>query len=186
MTSQAVELERLAPPVLPGDVDGLAELLVDAVDAGAAVSFLAPLALDTARTWWRNAFANAHPRAVFLVARDVHGIVGTAQLQPAWAPNQPHRAEVAKVLVHRRARRAGIGRRLMEHIEHEARRGGFTLLTLDARKGGAAEELYRRAGWIHAGTIPRYALDTDGRALHDTVLYYREIAGDSAVARRVD
>jgi GNAT superfamily N-acetyltransferase len=182
MTAITFAIERLAPPASARDVDGLAELLVDAVDAGAAVSFLAPLALDTARAWWRNAIANAHPRAVFLVARDAHGIVGTAQLQPAWAPNQPHRAEVAKVLVHRRARRAGIGRRLMERIELEARGAGFTLLTLDARKGGPAEELYRRAGWTYVGAIPRYALDTDGRALHDTVLYYREIAGDDSSA----
>jgi GNAT superfamily N-acetyltransferase len=168
-------IERLVLPCDERDLADLAALLVDAVDAGAAVSFLAPLAPATALAWWRTTVANAHPRAVFLVARDALGIVGTAQLQPAWAPNQPHRAEVAKVLVHRRARRAGIGRRLMERLEAEARRAGFTLLTLDARKGGAAEELYRRSGWTYVGTIPRYALDTDGRALHDTVVYFRSL-----------
>jgi ribosomal protein S18 acetylase RimI-like enzyme len=183
MTMPTVAIERLAPPASKHDLAELAALLVDAVDAGAAVSFLAPLAHDAALAWWRNALANAHPRAVILVARDAHGIVGTAQLQPAWAPNQPHRAEVAKVLVHRRGQRSGIGRRLMERIEVEARRAGFTLLTLDARKGGAAEELYRRAGWTYVGTIPDYALDTDGRALHDTVVYYRRLVVDSADSR---
>lgn len=168
-------IERLAPSAADSDVDALARLLIDAVESGAAVSFVAPLPIDRARQWWRDTLSAADPRAVFLVARDVDGIVGCVQLHPAWAPNQPHRADVAKLLVHRRARNQGLGTRLMRELEHAARGAGFTLLTLDAKRGGAAEELYRRIGWTCAGTIPNYAVDTDGRTLHDAVIFYKEL-----------
>jgi GNAT superfamily N-acetyltransferase len=169
-------IERLVRPTAEADVRGLAALLVDAVDSGAAVSFLAPLTLARAEDWWRHTFSDAEPRAVFVVARDGEGIVGSVQLHPAWAPNQPHRADVAKLLVHRRARRSGLGTRLMQAIEDAARDGGFTLLTLDAKRGGAAERLYRRLGWTAVGSIPNYALDTDGRTPHDTVVFYKDLA----------
>jgi GNAT superfamily N-acetyltransferase len=175
MAEHGYKIERLAPPVGDAALRGLALLLVDAVDSGAAVSFLAPLALERAEDWWREALAAAHPRAVFLAARDAEGIAGTVQLHPAWAPNQPHRAEITKLLVHRRSRRGGLGTQLMQAIESAARDAGFRLLTLDAKRGAAAEHLYRRLGWIHAGTIPRYALDTDGRTPHDAVIFYKEL-----------
>ncbi|MGQ0712869.1 MAG: GNAT family N-acetyltransferase [Gemmatimonadaceae bacterium] len=114
-------------------------------------------------------------RAIFLVARDDDGIVGSVQLHPAWAPNQPHRGEIAKLLVHRRRRRLGLGMRLMRAIEEAARSAGYTLLTLDAKRGEAAEQLYRRMGWSYAGVIPRYALDTDGVTPHDTVIFYKHL-----------
>src|SRR5688500_10706937 len=98
-------IERLALPVGDADIDALARLLVDAVDSGAAVSYVAPLTVEAAREWWRRILGGSDPRAVFLVARDAEGIVATVQLQPAWAPNQPHRADVVKLLVHRRSRR---------------------------------------------------------------------------------
>src|SRR5689334_9720255 len=104
-------IERLIPPVHDRDLRALGELLVDAVDSGAAVSFLAPLTVDRAEDWWRRTIAASQENAIFLVARDTGGIVGTVQLHPAWAPNQPHRADVAKLIVHRRARRSGLGRR---------------------------------------------------------------------------
>ncbi|HEX6252013.1 MAG TPA: GNAT family N-acetyltransferase [Gemmatimonadaceae bacterium] len=167
-------IEPLREPVSDGDIRDLAALLVDAVESGAAVSFVAPLSLETARTWWRTTIAAADPRAMFLVARDDEGIAGTVQLHPAWAPNQPHRAEIVKLLVHRRCRRAGIGTGLMRAMEDAARRNGFSLLTLDAKRGEAAEHLYRRMGWKHAGTIPRYAVDPDGTP-HDAVILYREL-----------
>jgi ribosomal protein S18 acetylase RimI-like enzyme len=168
-------IERLRPPVAEADVSGLALLLVDAVDSGAAVSFLAPLSSERAEDWWRKTIASSHPGAVFLVARDEQGIVGSAQLHPAWPPNQPHRAEISKVLVHRRGRRRGLGTKLMQAAEEAAREGGFRLLTLDAKRGGDAERLYRKLGWTTVGIIPRYALDTDGKELHDTVVFYKEI-----------
>jgi len=168
-------IERLLPPVGDSDLRALAQLLVDAVDSGAAVSFLAPLTLADAEDWWRSTLSASHSRAIFLVARDAEGIVGTVQLHPAWAPNQPHSAEVVKLLVHRRRRRAGVGTQLMQAIEDAARHDGFSLLTLDAKRGEAAEQLYRRIGWTHAGTIPRYAIDTDGTTPHDAVIFYKEL-----------
>ena len=168
-------IERLVPPVRDEDIRRLADLLVDAVDSGAAVSFLATLTREAAESWWRGTLETADARAIVLVARDDDGIAGTVQLHPAWAPNQPHRGEISKLLVHRRRRNAGLGTQLMACIEDEARCGGFTLLTLDAKRGAEAERLYRRAGWTHAGTIPRFALDPDGMTPHDAVIFYKEI-----------
>ncbi|HKQ47665.1 MAG TPA: GNAT family N-acetyltransferase [Phycisphaerae bacterium] len=175
MTEHLTSIEQLAQPVSDADVRDLGALLVDAVESGAAVSFLAPLPLQGAEEWWRQTLAASHDRAIFLVARDAEGIVGSVQLQPAWAPNQPHRAEVVKLLVHRRGRRAGLGRRLMQAIEDTARGAGYRLLTLDAKRGGAAEQLYRRTGWTPVGSIPRYAFDPDGVTPHDAVIFYKEL-----------
>ena len=185
MSERPAVIERLAAPVGQGNVRALAGLLVDAVESEAAVSFLGTLTREGAEQWWRKtveacgdgAAAAGQRRPIILVARDGEGVAGTVQLQPAWAPNQPHRAEVVKLIVHRRCHGQGLGTRLMEAIEDEARRAGFGLLTLDARRGGAADRLYRRMGWTCAGTIPRYALDTDGKGLHDAVFFYKEIGG---------
>lgn len=169
-----LRIERLSLPLNDADARDLAHLLVDAVEAGGAVSFVLPLDVATAERWWRETTADAHPRAVFLVARDPSGIVGSVQLHPAWAPNQPHRADIAKLLVHRRARRRGLGARLMVEIENAARDAGLRLLTLDTKRGDGAEPLYRKSGWTEAGVIPRYALDSDGTP-HDTVIFYKEL-----------
>ena len=168
-------IERLKTPVSEADLRALAELLVDAVDSGAAVSFLT-VTPEQALDWWRRHFAATHRGAIFLVARDGEGIVGSVQAHPSWAPNQPHRADVMKLMVHRRARRQGLGRSLMQALESEAGAAGFTLLTLDSKRGDAGELLYRRLGWSVVGTIPRYALDSDGRTPHDTVIFYKELA----------
>jgi GNAT superfamily N-acetyltransferase len=187
MSTKAQVIERLIPPVLDSDLGDLAKLLVEAVESGAAVSFLAPLTLERAEDWWREVTSASHAGSILLVARDSKGIVGSVQLHPAWAPNQPHRADVAKLLVHSRCRRSGLGTRLMQTIEDEGRRAGFTLLTLDAKRGGPAEQLYRRIGWTVAGTIPRYALDTDGATPHDTVIFYKElIQTDESAAEESD
>ena len=124
-------IERLTAPVSDADYQDLARLLVDAVDSGASVSFLAPLRLDRAEAWWRDTIASARPGAVFLVARDDEGIVGSVQMHPAWAQNQPHRADIAKLIVHRRGRRQGLATQLMTAVEEAARAGAYTLLTLD-------------------------------------------------------
>jgi acetyltransferase len=175
MTTSTHTIARLIPPVGDADLHGLAELLVDAVESGAAVSFLAPLAPDDAEAWWRRTLSTSATGAILLVARDAEGIVGTVQLHPAWAPNQPHRAEIAKLLVHRRSRRTGLGTQLMRAIEAAAGSAGFRLLTLDTKRGDAAERLYRQLGWTAAGTIPGYALDSDGTP-HDTVIFYKELS----------
>lgn len=168
-------IERLTIPASDIDLHELAQLLVDAVDSGAAVSFVAPLSVERAEQWWRTTISTAHARSIFLIARDATGIAGTVQLHPSWAPNQPHRAEVVKLMVHRRARVAGLGRRLMESLEHAARSAGFELLTLDARRAGVADHLYQRLGWTRVGVIPRYAMNPDGQAWHDTVIYYKDL-----------
>lgn len=167
-------IERLAPPVSDTDLGELADVLVDAVASGAAVSFLT-LTRPEALAWWQGVLASPDPRPIVLVARDAEGIAGTVQLHPSWAPNQPHRADVAKLMVHRRARRRGIARRLMEAVEREAAAAGYTLLVLDSKRGDAGERLYRALGWTVVGTIPRFALDTDGATPHDTVVFFREL-----------
>lgn len=169
-------IERLRPPVPDADIRALARLLADTVNSGSAVSFLAPLGVADAEAWWRGLFAEATPRTVILVARDDAGITGTVQLHPAWAPNQPHRGDIAKLMVDRSARGAGLGARLMEAIEREARAVGCDLLVLDTREGDAAERLYTKLGWTRVGVIPRYALDPDGASFHGTVLFYKELA----------
>jgi RimJ/RimL family protein N-acetyltransferase len=170
----APPVERLPLPPGAADLEALARLLVDTVESGAAVSFLAPIDVEAARDWWTRTLATAHPRAIFLVARDDEGICGAVQLHPAWAPNQPHRGDIVKLMVHRRARGTGRGTQLMEAIELAAREAGYRLLTLDTRRGDAAERLYRRMGWTELGTIPRYALDPDGTP-HDAVFFWKEI-----------
>src|SRR5712692_5323175 len=131
MTKHTHMIERLILPLGDSDFRALAQLLVDAVESGAAVSFLAPLTLERAEDWWRRTLSASQSGAIFLVARDVEGIVGSVQLHPAWAPNRPHRAEIAKLLVHHRRRRTGLGTQLMQTMEDAARRAGFILLTLD-------------------------------------------------------
>jgi len=172
-------IERLAPPVSEADLRSLALLLGDAVDSGAAVSFLS-LTPAQALDWWRKLFGAPASGAIVLVARDAEGIVGSVQLHPSWAPNQPHRADIAKLMVHRRGRRRGLGEQLMAAVEHEAAAAGFRLLILDSKRGDAGERLYRRLGWTVVGTIPRFALDTDGRTPHDTVVFYKELGSPAA------
>jgi GNAT superfamily N-acetyltransferase len=174
MANHEFKIETLSLPVADSDIRALAQLLVEAVESGAAVSFLAPLTIEHAEAWWRTTISGARPGAIFLVARDGDGIAGTVQLHPTWAPNQPHRADIAKLLVAQRHRRVGLGTRLMETIEAAAHSAGLGLLTLDAKAGGDAERLYRRLGWTVAGSIPAYAFDSDGTP-HDTVIFYKHL-----------
>jgi GNAT superfamily N-acetyltransferase len=168
-----VRIERITTP--SNDVvRELADVLLDAVDDGAGISFMQGLTWSEAEAWWRNAISSATPRTAFLVARDDKGIVGTVQLQPAWAPNQPHRADVAKLMVHRRGRGKGVARALMEALERHAREQRFTLLLLDTCKGGAAEKLYTSMGWVRVGEVPDFALNADG-SWCDTVFFYKKL-----------
>jgi GNAT superfamily N-acetyltransferase len=172
---QSLEIQELARPATTSDIRALAALLVDAVESGAAVSFLAPLSVERAEDWWRGVLAKADRRAIILVARDAGVIVGTVQLHPAWAPNQPHHGEITKMIVHRRSRGAGVGTRLMQSVEDAGRRAGYRLLTLDAKAGSDAERMYRRLGWTYVGTIPRYALDPDGETPHGAAIFYKDL-----------
>jgi GNAT superfamily N-acetyltransferase len=174
-----VRIERLSRDATNRDVAELTALLLDAVDSGAGVSFMAGLSAVEAETWWRASIAAVPPRGAILVARDADGIVGSVQLQPAWAPNQPHRADVAKLMVHRRGRNRGIARALMEALERAAEDAGFTLLLLDTCQGSAAERLYLSLGWVHVGVVPGFALNPD-HSLCDTVFFYKRLTAPSS------
>jgi GNAT superfamily N-acetyltransferase len=171
MTPLSIERATSASDALLRD---LATLLLDAVDDNAGISFMKGLKREDAEAWWRKIFAGATSRTVILVAKDGEGVLGTVQLQPAWPPNQPHRADVAKLMVHRRARGRGVARALMEELERHAREERFTLLLLDTCKGGAAEALYSSMGWIRVGEVPRFALNPDG-SWCDTVFFYKSL-----------
>ena len=163
MTNE-VSVRRVGPNEAAACVEGLAEVLMDCVEGGASVSFMAPLSRERAQDFWRGvAEGVARGERVLLIAEDAEGIVGTVQLITGLPENQPHRADVAKMLVHRRARRRGIAQRLMAAVDEAARAERRTVLVLDTVTGGDAERLYQRAGWQRVGSVPNYALMPDGR-----------------------
>jgi GNAT superfamily N-acetyltransferase len=163
MTSE-VSVRRVGPNEAAACADALAEVLLDCVEGGASVSFMWPLPRERALAFWRGvAEGVARGERVLLIAEDAEGIVGTVQLVTGLPENQPHRADVAKMLVHRRARRRGIAQRLMAAVDEAARAERRTVLVLDTVTGGDAERLYERAGWQRVGTVPNYALMPDGR-----------------------
>jgi GNAT superfamily N-acetyltransferase len=156
-------------------IEALAELLIDCIDGGAGVSFMHPLAPAKAQAFWRRVAAGvAAGERALLVAEDDTGIVGTVQLVLDQPENQPHRADLSKMLVHRRARRQGLGAALMRAAEQMARDCGKTLLVLDTVTGSDAERLYARMGWVRVGTIPDYSLLPRG-GLVATTLFYKAL-----------
>lgn len=171
--SLAGPVRRLAAPG-EADLHALAGLLIDCVEGGASVSFMHPLPLARALAFWRQvADDTAHGRRILLVTEDAEGIVGTVQLALDQPDNQPHRADLQKMLVHRRARRQGLGAQLMLAAERAAREAGKSLLVLDTSSDDA-ERLYARLGWRRSGTVPGYALLPQG-GLCATTFFYREL-----------
>jgi GNAT superfamily N-acetyltransferase len=161
-------------------VDGLAGVLVDCVEGGASVSFMQPMTRDKAVAFWRRVAGGvASGTRALLVAEDRLGICGTVQLILDLPENQPHRADVAKMLVHRRARRQGLGAALMREAEATARDCGRTLLVLDTVTGADAERLYARLGWQRVGEVPRYALFPGG-GYCSTTFFYRDLSARPA------
>jgi GNAT superfamily N-acetyltransferase len=154
------------------DIEGLAAVLCDCVAGGASVSFMAPLARGRAAQFWRSLGDSvARGERLLLAAFDEHDtLVGTVQLYLALPENQPQRAELAKMLVHRSARKRGVGAALLEAAERAARAAGRTLLVLDTASQ-EAERLYARRGWQRVGQIPDYALYPDGRPCATTIFY---------------
>lgn len=158
-----------------GLLKGLVDVLIDCVAGGASVSFMHPLSQAKALAFWRRIAGDVESGArALLVAEDDSGIIGTVQLVLDQPENQPHRADLSKMLVHRRARRLGLGAALMRAAEDTARAAGKTLLVLDTASGDA-ERLYARAGWTLVGVIPDYALLPQG-GLCATSVYYRKLA----------
>ncbi|HSU07137.1 MAG TPA: GNAT family N-acetyltransferase [Acetobacteraceae bacterium] len=153
----------------------LAEILVACVNAGASVSYLPPLTLDAARAFWHRAAADVAAGTRIMLGAWMNGaLAGTVMLDLDTPPNQPHRAEVQKLLVHPAARRAGLAQDLMARLEQQACIAGRTLLTLDTQADSFAETLYRKAGWTEGGRIPQFALNAD-RELSATVLFYKSV-----------
>jgi len=166
---------RRLSTVTPLQLQALADVLIDCVEGDASVSFMHPLSNDKALAFWRGVADDVAAGArALIVAEDSIGIVGTVQLVLDQADNQPHRADLVKMLVHRRARRQGLGAALMRAAEDAARDCGKSLLVLDTASA-EAERLYARLGWQACGVIPGYALLPRG-GLCATRYFYRELA----------
>lgn len=174
MEIRIIELDANA---LEQRLEALSHILADSVAAGASISFMSPLSYDEAGLFWSK---NVRPEVSAgnrILFGALHGdeLLGTVQLITDMPPNQPHRCEIAKMIVHPSARRLGIGRSLMKHALEQARVLGKTLVTLDTKTGDAAEPLYAALGFEVAGIIPDYAWDTNGQAKHSTTYMYQKI-----------
>ena len=163
---------RCLQTIVEREIEGLSDVLIDCVEGGASVSFMLPMSRAKADAFWRSTAASvARGERVVLAAEDAAGtIVGTAQVILAQPENQPHRGDLAKMLVHRRARRRGVGAALLVAAERSALSAGKTLLVLDTASDDA-ERLYARQGWQRCGEIPNYALWPDGRPCATTFFY---------------
>jgi GNAT superfamily N-acetyltransferase len=165
---------RRVDTLTDADIEGLGAVLLDCVDGGASVGFMQPFVPGQALAWWRALAADVETgRRLLLVAEDEHGIVGTVHLVLAMPDNQPHRADLCKMLVMRRARKRGVGAALMDAAEREARVAGKTLLVLDTSSQDA-ERLYARMGWTRLGVVPGFALWPEG-GLCNTTYFYRQL-----------
>lgn len=160
------------------DLHQLAQVLTACVEQGASVGFVQPFGMAQALSFWQGIQPGVESgERTLLLARQAGRIVGTVQLLPAMMPNGPHRAEVAKLLVHPAARRQGVARALMQRLDEEALARGRRLLVLDTRSGDHAERLYQSLGYQLCGQIPRYVLSPDGRgAWEPTTVMYRQLA----------
>jgi ribosomal protein S18 acetylase RimI-like enzyme len=172
--SDEIEIRRLDPADARAHLDGLAAVLHDVVDGGASVGYMEPFTHEDARVAFEG-FADevARGRRMMLAAFSGDELIGTVQVIVAAPANQPHRGEIARLLVKRSARRRGVGQLLMESAEREAREAGKTLLVLDTADA-SAERLYERLGWTRVGVIPGFALYPDGRPC-DTVVFWKNI-----------
>jgi GNAT superfamily N-acetyltransferase len=166
-------IRKLAQTEAREAATALAAVLADCVWGGASVSFMADMTLAEAEAFWREETAADDGRAI-LVAEDDQGVFGVVQVIPVSTPNQPHRVDISKLLVHRRGRRRGAAEALMIATEDAAREMGRWLLVLDTVTGSPADFLYEKCGWTRAGVIPDYALMPDG-ALCDATFFYKAL-----------
>ena len=173
--SDDIEISRLEPPELRERLDALAAVLHDCVAGGASVGYMEPFSHEDARAAFAGFVAEAEQGRRLILAAFADGeLVGTVQVILALPPNQPHRGEITKLLVHRSARRRGIAELLMAGAEREGRAEGKSLLVLDAVTQDAAARLYRRMGWTEVGVVPGFALYPDGRPC-DTTYFWKAI-----------
>jgi len=170
-----VEIRKLTPTDGRLYLAALAEVLLDCVEGGASVSFMASLSKAEAESFFEKVVDGVQRGDRILLAAFVDSqLVGTVQILIATPPNQTHRADVAKLLVLRSARGQGVGAKLMQQVEEASRLAGKTLLVLDTVTGDAAEKLYLRLGWTRAGVIPNYAMYPDGRWC-DTTIFWKQL-----------
>ncbi len=156
-------------------VEALADVLLDCVRGGASVGFMLPLTREHAVTFWKRVGADVEAgRRALLIAEDAQGVCGTVHLILDLPDNQPHRADLVKMLVHSRARKRGLGAALMKEAEAMARDLGRTLLVLDAVTDGDAARLYAKLGWVKVGDIPNFALFPAG-GFCGTTYFYRDL-----------
>jgi GNAT superfamily N-acetyltransferase len=176
--SEPITIRPLSPTEAGEQIGALSSVLIDCVEGGASVSFMLPLTRERADAFWHGvAEGVVAGERILLVAQDELGeILGTVQVILKQPENQPHRADIAKMLVHRKARKKGVGAALMRAAEDAAWGAGKTVLVLDTVTGGDAERLYERVGWTRSGVIPNYALWPRG-GYCDTTVFYKQIPG---------
>ncbi|KVU39615.1 acetyltransferase [Burkholderia ubonensis] len=175
--TEPITIRRVSGDEVTTYIDALSDVLIDCVEGGASVSFMLPISRDTAARFWRQvADGVIRGERILLVAERADGrVVGTVQLITALPENQPHRADIAKMLVHRDTRRQGVGARLMAAADDAARAAGKAVLVLDTVTGSDAARLYERAGWQRVGDVPNYALMPDGRYCA-TTFFHKQLA----------
>lgn len=175
--TEPITIRRVSGDEVTTYIDALSDVLIDCVEGGASVSFMSPISRDTAARFWRQvADGVIRGERILLVAERADGrVVGTVQLITALPENQPHRADIAKMLVYRDARRQGVGARLMAAADDAARAAGKAVLVLDTVTGSDAARLYERAGWQRVGDVPNYALMPDGRYCA-TTFFHKQLA----------
>jgi ribosomal protein S18 acetylase RimI-like enzyme len=175
-----IAIRRLAGPEAEAAVPALSAVLVDCVEGGASMGFMQPYSISDAAHYWNDVVRLVSAGATYLFVAEIDGIVlGTVQVGMAQMPNQPHRGDLKKLLVHRAGRNRGIARLLMQAAEEEAAAGGKTLLVLDTATGSPAEEIYPKLGWIRVGVIPDYAMWPEG-GLCDTTIFYKRLKAGNA------
>ena len=171
-----IEIRQLTAEEGRQYVGQLADVLLDCIAGGASVSFMASLTKSEAESFFKQVVQGVRRGDRILLAAFLDSkLVGTVQVVFPWPPNQPHRADVAKLLVARAARKQGVAQRLMEHAEVASRQAGKTLLVLDTVTGDNAERLYTRLGWTRVGVIPNYALFPDG-SWCDTTIFWKQLS----------
>jgi GNAT superfamily N-acetyltransferase len=171
-----LEIRQLTAAEAPQQIGALADTLLDCVAGGASVSFMASFSRADAQSFFASVFEDLQRNGRILLAAFLDSeLVGTVQILTAMPPNQTHRADIAKLLVRRSARRQGVARQLMQHAEETSRLAGKTLLVLDTATGDPAEKLYLSLGWTRVGIIPCYARYPDG-SWCDTTLFYKQLS----------
>lgn len=173
----SAQIRQLSAAELPGHLAALSDILQKTVEAGASVGFILPFPPEEAASFWQNKVFGAVQRGdTILFGAFLEGqLLGTVQLGVALPPNQPHRADVAKLLVHPMARRAGLGRALMQHLEAKARQLNKTLLLLDTRSGDPSQLLYENLGYQVAGSVPGFCRHPSTQRFEPTTFLYKAL-----------